>query len=71
MVRAKNKTLVLVKKLCPGGAKGLEGMVRLLVFLGLAGLRVWSQRIEEEKQNAHGSSVCAYQYPMCACFTVG
>lgn len=39
MVRAKNKTLVFVKKLGPGevavGANGLEGMVRLLVLLGL------------------------------------
>lgn len=37
MVRAKNKTLVFVKKLGPGGAKGLEGMLRFLVTSGSSG----------------------------------
>lgn len=57
MVRVKNKTLVLVKKLGAGevklgvGAKGLEGMVGWFVFLGvwrLVGL-VWQQELKKKK----------------------
>jgi hypothetical protein len=45
MVRAKNKTLVFVKKLGPGGAKGLEGMLRL--FVGASGSSGYESLVRE------------------------
>lgn len=57
MVRAKNKTLVFVKKLGPGGAKGLEGMLRFLVTSGSSGFESLVTENCRRKVNAHGSSV--------------
>ena len=54
MVRVKNKTLVLVKKLGAGevklgvGAKGLEGMVGWFVFLEVSGFGLVTRNEEEQ-----------------------
>ena len=79
MVRVKNKTLVLVKKLGAGevklgvGAKGLEGMVGWFVFLEVSGFGLVTSN--EEEQTGHGIErdlhLCISRYPMLVCFTVG